>query len=280
MLKVLIVDDDFYDTQGIVNHIAWEKTGVSSVLTAQNGREGYKMALENAPDIVISDISMPAMGGLEMIEKISSVLPKTEYIIISCHDEFNYAKLAITLNVSGYVLKPIVIEELEQTLIRVAEKINRDKELFAEIKKRIYDEVGHSITTGLGEPLSDVKAPSLPLRKSGRRQEIAIQVREYVDANFTKIPNVPSISNALFISPGYANTIFKQEFDINIAEYIYDKRLKMAKELLTSPSARVSEVSETVGYSSKSYFSAIFKKHTGLSPRDYRDKYAKRGSQL
>jgi len=125
--SVLIVDDDKSDRQGIQDFLDWKGLGVTMVGTARDGREGYGKALELRPDLIVTDVAMPLMDGLEMTERIKKELPDTRFIFMSCYDNFEYAKSAVEFGVYSYVLKPINIGELEEAIRQV--KRLRDEEI-------------------------------------------------------------------------------------------------------------------------------------------------------
>lgn len=116
MHSVLIVDDNIMDLEGIIKNIDWEELGFYICGKAYNGEQGFNLAISCCPDVVITDISMPIMNGIEMTSMIKEKFPNTLIIFMSCFDEFEFAKSAIDLNVNKYVLKPINLSELTETL--------------------------------------------------------------------------------------------------------------------------------------------------------------------
>ena len=87
MYKILIVDDSIQDINGLLNHIDWKALDCEVVATALNGAEGIEKATELSPDIIISDVSMPVVDGIEMTKKLNEILPDIQYIYISCFDD-------------------------------------------------------------------------------------------------------------------------------------------------------------------------------------------------
>jgi two-component system response regulator YesN len=116
MHKLLIVDDDQIIRAGMQQSIEWEDHGIRVIGTASNGRECLEMIPECLPDIILTDIKMPFMDGLELGEKLREIMPSTKLIIFSGFDDFEYAQKAIKINVAEYVLKPINSNELTETL--------------------------------------------------------------------------------------------------------------------------------------------------------------------
>jgi two-component system response regulator YesN len=112
MYKLLIVEDERREREGLIGFLDWESLGVCLAGAARDGREGLELAKDLTPDIVITDIRMPLMDGLEMIRRLRAFLPDGQIIIVSGYDEFSYAKQAISLGVSEYILKPVEEEPL------------------------------------------------------------------------------------------------------------------------------------------------------------------------
>lgn len=124
MLKVLLVDDEFLVRLAFANTIHWEEHELELIGTASDGEEAYEMILKEKPDIVITDLTMPRMGGLELVKKVQSVHIPCEFVVLSCHNEFEYAKEAIKLGVFDYILKlSMNMEELLDILDRLRNKI-------------------------------------------------------------------------------------------------------------------------------------------------------------
>lgn len=128
MYKLLLVDDEYFVRMGMRETIAWEQAGVEYVGDAANGKEGFRLACELDPDIIITDIRMPEMDGLELIDACRKQGLKAQFIVMSAHNEFNYAKGALQLGACDYVLKPAAEDQLLQSVrkaVALVEKENR-----------------------------------------------------------------------------------------------------------------------------------------------------------
>ncbi|MDR1638875.1 MAG: response regulator [Clostridiales bacterium] len=119
MYRLIIVDDNKFERNGIKKSIEWEKYGIMVVGTFANGYDALASLDELQPHIVITDIAMPNLNGIEMSEIIKKKNPGTKIIFISCHSDFNYSQSAISLGANGYVLKPIVSDELVVELEKI-----------------------------------------------------------------------------------------------------------------------------------------------------------------
>lgn len=128
MLKVIIADDEPVIRNGIAKVIPWEKYGCEVAGIARNGEEALRYVEESEARIVISDIKMPKMNGLELLAEVRKREPEVFFLIVSGYDEFQYVQKALNHGAFGYLLKPIIPEELEEMLHRAVEKINGGKE--------------------------------------------------------------------------------------------------------------------------------------------------------
>jgi len=535
MFSILIVDDNKFDREGIKGLIDWESLGIEVVGMAVDGLDGYKQAIGLKPDFILADVSMPVMDGIKMTQKIKAELPQTKFIFMSCFDDFEYLKGAIDLEVYGYILKPINLNELTDAIIKVKSikqaelekkqnedelikqlneskpvlqeqfirdllygKLNDEKDirdrmkyigidfsgklysvLFLEIdnydlhysgisieerqlllyriqkciketllcemsgfvtnhqynslivvilvpeestdafdsiidmahncRNLVNSEVNTEITIGISELsahlkelprlfetaeytvkskfysggnriilASEVKQPeagfkfniaeirqeldailengkdsdisgfinkwyneglcypetyikslsyaiitviqtimlernecsdsffedsltawdkltrtetiadikewlygiiskvrkSLAQKENTRYNKVVEDIKSIIDENYAEIENVGQIVDRLYISASHANFIFKQQTGQTIFDYLLHKRMEEAKKLLMDPYIKIYEVAEKTGYKTNSYFASVFKDYTGLTPKQFRDKYS------
>ena len=127
MYRVLVVDDEKYIRRSIINRIRWEECGTEVAGEAGDGKEACELIALYRPEIVITDIRMPGMDGLELAEWIAREYPSIRMIIISAYNDFEYARKAIRYGVKEYLLKPVVGEELEGTLLRLEMELEQAK---------------------------------------------------------------------------------------------------------------------------------------------------------
>jgi len=146
MYKLLIVEDEKWEREGLVGFLDWSGLGFEIVGAAANGIQGLRLAEEYQPDIIITDIKMPKMDGIELTEEVKKILPNCRIIIITGYDDFEYAKEAIKLGVFDYLLKPVqkgqLLDVLNKTEKSISDEINRDKhnrEIKHQIEESIYE---------------------------------------------------------------------------------------------------------------------------------------------
>ncbi|MFC5648354.1 response regulator [Paenibacillus solisilvae] len=129
MYKILLVDDEKLELDAIKHYIRWEDMGIVVAGTAKNGREALKVMEACKPDIILTDVRMPIMNGLEFASKAKQMDKNVKIVFLSGHDEFQYIKAALSIEAMGYLLKPIDTAELAQLMQRVILKCQEDKQL-------------------------------------------------------------------------------------------------------------------------------------------------------
>ncbi len=127
MYRLLIVDDEKIEREGMAEFISWEKYGIEVVGTAWNGQDGYEKALRERPDIVLTDIKMPVMDGIELIRKLKEDLPDTEIVVLSGYGDYEYTSQAMAYGIRYYVLKPCDEERIIPVFEKVKEEIRKKR---------------------------------------------------------------------------------------------------------------------------------------------------------
>ncbi|MGJ4851293.1 response regulator [Bacillota bacterium Meth-B3] len=125
MIQVLLADDERIMREGIANNIDWAALGMELVFSAENGRDAIEYLSAHEADLIITDVCMPRVNGLELIEAASDLRPHAEFVILSGYDEFEYASQAMRMGVRHYLLKPCSVEEMTRVLSQVSENIRR-----------------------------------------------------------------------------------------------------------------------------------------------------------
>lgn len=250
MLSVLIVDDEKIVRTGLVMGIDWASLGCVVVAESSDGEEGFEMAMKYKPDLIICDIRMPRMDGIEMITKLRSEGNTAYTVFLTAYSDFAYAQQAIKLGASDYILKPFKDGELEATVLKIRDKIDKDYSSKADLHKANVlndDNIGKdSVSKYVSDALCYIK-------------------QNYGNTNIS----VKSISDSLGLSESHLSHMFKKETDYTINAYITRYRIRAAIDMLRSGKYKVYEVAEKVGYKDITYFSSTFKKITGKSPSDF-----------
>lgn len=132
-MKVIVVEDEGFIRRGIIKRVNWEKFGITHVLEADNGADAYEIIISEKPDIILLDICMPKMSGIELLEQIRTDNIHSRVVILSGHDEFEYAQKAMRHGVEYYLLKPSSPERIEEVLSNICIEINANA-----VKERNY----------------------------------------------------------------------------------------------------------------------------------------------
>ena len=119
----MLVDDDYPVIEFLTGTIEWEQFGVTLQSTHENGASAFEKALEEMPDILITDIGMPKMNGIELTKRLKEINPNLQVVILSCHSEFEFAKQALKLQVQDYLVKDMFDPE---DICEVVKKVKVD----------------------------------------------------------------------------------------------------------------------------------------------------------
>ena len=162
ILRLIIVDDNADTLAGLRQLIEWRQLGIQLVGTARNGREGLALLSHESVDIVIADIRMPDIDGLELTARVRREYPNTRVVLMSAHEEFEYAREALRLGVEEYLLKPLGVDQIQQTLKVVSEKVRADRR-FAILQKRREADLADRRQLVFDRLLTDIVTAASPL---------------------------------------------------------------------------------------------------------------------
>ena len=244
---VIIAEDEELLLHSLAKKIENLEVNFEVIGKAQTGAQAYELVKKLSPDLVITDIRMPEMDGISLLQKIREKNPIIDFIITSGYSDFKYAKSAIHLQVTEYLLKPIDPDELMAALLRLKNKY--------ELQQSTFDDIFNSSTAN--------NSPA----------QIAHLLRDYLIQNYNKDINFNLIANNMNYSSSYLTKIFCQYFNSSPSKYLISLRIQKAQHiLLHNPDLTIRQVGELVGYEDQGYFSRIFKKQTGLSPLEYRER--------
>lgn len=147
MIKMLIVEDEKWEREGLIDYLNWEELGIEVVGAAANGIQGLNLAKKYHPDLIITDIKMPLMNGIEFAKEVGEFLPECKFIFITGYDDFKYAREAIRLGVYDYLLKPVqkhhLINAVTMTIQKITEQRNQSKyisRLKHQLSESLYEE--------------------------------------------------------------------------------------------------------------------------------------------
>lgn len=255
MYKVMIVEDEDLIRKGLVYMFDWIQHDCVVVGEAANGIEAKTIIEDKKPDILITDIRMPLMDGLELISSLKDAPIKT--VIISGYDEFDYAKKAIRYGVSDYILKPIDNKILASTIKRIIESIEN---------QTISDLIGQRLKSFEDIELYD---KDIFYRKSEFRNRYTLKVLSFVEENYTRKISIDYIADILEVSSAYLSKKFKEDIGHTFNDFVNRYRLHKALDLMLTSDMKIYQIAEEVGFSDYKYFSQVFKNYLSHSPSDF-----------
>lgn len=241
MLKVVVIEDEELVRRGIVMAVDWVSVGCEVVGEASNGEAGLEVIRRCRPDIVVTDIRMPRMDGLEMLRRLREDGIGASVILLTAYSDFSYAQSALKLGAVDYLLKPFHDGELEAAVERIAER-GRERARPGEF--------------------ADISS----------KNRYVTEAVEYINSRYSDPElSVSAVARSVDLSEGHLSHVFKKETGYTLTGYITACRMHMAMYLLRERRCRVSEAAERVGYRDIAYFSSTFKKFTGTSPSEYQN---------
>ncbi|PAE36758.1 response regulator transcription factor [Bacillus sp. 7884-1] len=249
--NIVIVDDEPRTRQGLQRTLESWNNGDFTILTADSGEEVLGIMEEKKIHILLSDIRMPEMTGLQLLKTIKEKGSSPVVIVISAYSEFEYAQEALRLGVVNYLLKPIgkkkLIEAVEEA-VKVMEKQVR-----AGMIEKVVDEK-------IVETNNKMDSSKDPIRKA-----IA-----YIDQHLKDELTLKDVAAHVHLNPSYFSVLFKDQANLNFSEYVTRRRIQRGKELVILTNLPINEIAEEVGYKTSKYFIKIFKEHEGITPSAYR----------
>lgn len=245
-MKVLLVEDEAKIRQGIRSHVESILPAPLHIAEAANGKEAWEwLKTRDRVDLVITDIRMGEMDGIELMRRTQQAHPELPFVIVSGYDEFGYAREALRYGAVDYLLKPIDRVELARVLHKVRDALRA------------------------GEGGGADGAEEEPKDEKGRL--IVRKVKELVGEHLDQDLSLQFLADRVYLHPKYLSDMFKRETGQNLSDYVTERRMAKAKKLLKETVMRIPDVSLLCGFANHKYFRALFKQHVGVTPSEYRD---------
>jgi two-component system response regulator YesN len=238
MKRIVVVEDEELVRQGIVHAVDWESVDCQVVGEAANGLAGLAVIREKKPDLVVADIKMPVMDGIEMVRMLREEGIGSRVIFLTAYSDFSYAQHAVKLGAADYLLKPF-----------------RDGELEAAVKRALE--------------AAPLPAPQALPEQDVRYSRYVSEAMRYIDEHYAEDIGLASVAEHLGLSESRLSHLFKDETGQTPGSYLIQTRIRAAMEMLKDCRSRVSEAAEKTGFRDIAHFSSTFKKIVGMSPSDY-----------
>lgn len=247
MFKVVIAEDEHLIRQELVMMIDWKSLNLQVAGEAEDGQQALELVHAVKPQLLITDIRMPALDGISLIRKLKGQMDM-EFLIISALTEFDCALQAIKLGVADYIMKPIDENVMFQTLQKIVARLDVPQE------QEAPGQAGDKCLS--------------PRQVGNHYMQKAL---EYVQNNFAKDLTVGMVANHLHISDGYLSKLFVKYAGMRFSEYLNYYRVSKSIDALQKTDLKIYEIAEMTGYKDYRHFSFVFKSIMGISPNQYKD---------
>ena len=265
MIRLLIADDEKLEREALADMVSHRFEHEVVLEFAENGRKAADTAVLWGAELILMDIEMPGMSGLDAARAILTQRPGCRVIFVTAYSLFQYAHEAMHLGACDYLLKPVDPDELEASIRRAARQIETERKLAALAPIQPEPET----------PADPEREKEEPEGENSQTALVMAHVRRYLEDNYMFDLSLDSVGEILHISPAYLSAQFKKYQKMNFLDCLTELRINAAKELLNDPFRSSAEVASMVGYEDASYFARAFKKRTGVTPTQYRKQAAK-----
>ncbi|MDQ0721006.1 two-component system response regulator YesN [Paenibacillus sp. W4I10] len=280
MWKVLLVEDEVFVRESVREIISWEELGFTVIGESGNGTEALAMIIQDTPDLVLTDIVMPGMDGLELLKQTRQAGLKTKFVMLTCMGEFEYVRRAMEYGASNYILKlSMSVNSLRDTLRKVSAELGASTEAQTETDHlevppstpvlTSTPDLPNSLTVS-SAPLPETDLPFTPVREPIVKHPEISKIIQYIGQHYDQDITVKSMSRYVMMGENYVSALFKKKTGHTLIHYLHGVRMEKAAEYLRETDLPVQEIGYRVGFGSDNYFIKIFKRWTGCTPSQYR----------
>lgn len=247
MYKILIADDVAEICNGLSNYFPWRDYGFEVAGQATDGVQVLEFIAANQVDVLLCDIKMPLMDGIELAKELFDRKSPVKIVFISAFKEFEYAKKALAYGVVDYLVKPTKYDDL------------------AELCSKIKTELDKTAKTGADMSLTDFE-----INGCNYNDRVITTVKNYIEEHFREA-TLEKAAELIHMNSHYLSRFFKDKTGRNFSDYLMMVRMKKAVELLQNFEYRTYQISDLVGYSNPKNFTRTFKNYFGKTPREFRN---------
>lgn len=243
MYSLIVIDDEREIRNGFCNFFPWDEVGFEIAAQFSDAESALKWLENHTVDVVVSDINMPGMDGLQLAQRLQH--RRLEVVLLSGYSEFEYARKAIELNVANYILKSDKHSEIMRVFTGIREALDKQYE-----------------NASLDSLEAEVDL--------GYEAKIISEIQTFVQDNLKSV-TLDLLSRHIHLSPYYISKFYKQKTGQNFSSYLTDLRMQRAATLLRSIDYKIYEISDMVGYSNTFNFTRTFKAYYNMTPSQYRN---------
>jgi two-component system response regulator YesN len=242
MYKLLVVDDEQDTRDTLCNCFPWDSVGFTIVAQLNNGMEALQFLQENEVDVLLCDIKMPAMTGIELSQHISNQKLAVKIVLLSAYRDFEYARLSIQYGVRHYMVKPAKYTDIVQ--------------VFTDLKTELDENRKNDSSAVEPVPMWD--------------DPVVAAIISCIRDNY-RVVSLQHIAELVNMNASYVSAYFKKKTGINFSEYLQKVRMEKAADLLRNHHMKAYEISEMVGYVNAKNFIRSFKQYFGKTPGQYKN---------
>lgn len=242
MPVILIAEDEMPTRRGILNMLKEWSQGKHELQTAENGVQALQFFRDRPVDLLITDIRMPGLSGVELLQALRDEEREVISIILTGYAEFEYARTAMKLGAVNYILKPVepidLVHAVEEALAKAGPQ--------------------HHPVTGLRQP-----API--------KNEFVRKALQYIHKSISNSSlGIREVAEYVHLSPNYFSVLFKDAMNVTFSDYMIQFRIELAKQMLLETDRKIYEIAEATGFNSSKYFVRAFRNIEGVTPRQFR----------
>jgi len=262
-MKILLIDDNVSTTTLLKKSIDWEKLGINEVGVADSALEAEALLEHENVDIIVCDIEMPGMNGLDFMRKQRARGNRAVCLFLTAYAEFEYAKQAIEVNSFEYILKPFSLDDITEKIKAAVIMCEERSKNSSYIKYgKVWVENQSAMTGTEKEKL---------LSAEEEKENVGIQkVKSFIKDHYTEKITLNDLAQHAGYNPSYLSTLFKKHEGIPPLDYLTLTRINQAKVFLAGSDFSISDIAMMVGFNSVSYFNHTYKSVVGQTPSEYR----------
>ena len=250
MYRILLVEDDEALRYVYARMHAWQENGFCLAAQAANGKQALKQLEKERFDLIVTDIRMPFIDGLELLREMRRSEIQTPVILVSSYGEFEYAREGLVLGAFDYIVKPFREEQLSEVLRRAAQSLSAhtDEDSQYALVRETLEQLG------------------IPVQEDGFAHTLAA----FLAAHLNGVITMEQAAEHLGLSKDYFGKQCRSHTGMAFGALYNQVRVAYAKQLLRESTDKAGEISERLGFASPDYFTRIFKEITGCTPSAYR----------
>jgi len=257
MYRLLIVDDEQIIRQGL-SLLPWEENEIEVVAILKNGIEAEEWINSNEIDILLTDIRMPGISGIDLARIAFQTYPNAQVVLLTGYGEFEYAKEAITLGVFDYILKPSTPAEIIACIKRACQRFQEEKNTKVKLKKMESELQDYSMLIKPSESLTESQEDRID------------KIIRFIYANYDKELTLSVLAAEFHFTTVYLSHYIKKATGYTFLEILTSVRMYYAARYLKETSMKNGEICHKVGVPDERYFGQLFKKSYEMTPYEYR----------